>query len=92
MARLQEVKKPLYSVGSFSNELANGMTMEEIQQNLQRLDLEDGEALKAQAECCSPCCSGNTIIIKVPNPALEGENRPKPGEESKELTMEFKMP
>ena len=84
---LKDVKKPVTIVGSYSETINNGMTMDELQKTLETLDLEDGNALREQAECCGHCCSGNTVVIKMPTP-----EKAVPGEKVQDVTFEFTLP
>lgn len=88
---LKNVEKPLTVIGTFTDKLNNGITMDQLQQTLETLNLEDGNALAQQAACCSNCCSGNTITIGVPSQSLT-EDRPSYGKPVQIVNFKFTLP
>jgi len=92
MARLENVARPINSIGTFEDDLGSGMSVQELKNVLSDLDLNDGEALKQVAGCCSPCCAGNDIDITIDIPSLVKSKPPSTGLENRVIKLRFTMP
>lgn len=53
------------TISTFTNELGNGLTLEQFQTSLEEIDLGDVESIKKASGSCVNKCAGGTVVVST---------------------------
>jgi hypothetical protein len=59
------IQKSSATISTFTNELGNGLTLEQFRKNIEDVDLNDAESLKRAVGSCESKCRDMTVDVDV---------------------------
>jgi hypothetical protein len=59
------IQKSSATISTFTNELGNGLTVEQFRNSIENVDFNDAESLKRAAGSCTQKCEGVTIVVST---------------------------